>query len=246
MATFVLVHGAWHASWCWERLSPLLETQGHRVVAPDLPGMGSSPGPEDGISLSGWGRHVAAVCGSQAEPVVLVGHSRGGLVISQAAEYQPDAIARSVYLAAFLAPHGGSLWGCLQRLPRPADRAPDLEVAEDGRTSTLRPEAVASSFYNTTSAEWQARAATLVEPEPMASFTDTLVLSDARFGRVPRTYIECTEDRAVPLDLQRLMQADLPCDRVHTLECDHSPFYSCPQTLAALLCAEARENRPAS
>lgn len=239
MSTFLLIHGAWHARWCWERIVPLLERAGHTVLAPDLAGMGGAPLPAEGPLLAAWGRQIAELALAQPEPVALVGHSRGGLVISQAAEYAPQAISRLVYLAAFLVPDGGSLWSALQQVDRPATRPPDLEISADGSETRLREEAIASSFYNTTPEEWRSRAALLVEPEPMSSFTETLALSAMRFGRVPRSYIECLRDRAIPIELQRMMRAALPCDRVTTLDCDHSPFYSCPEQLAGVLLDEA-------
>jgi pimeloyl-ACP methyl ester carboxylesterase len=93
MAVFVLVHGAWHGAWCWERVLPLLEQRGHRVLAPDLPGMGRDPTPLAAITLDGWARFVVDLVGRQAEPVILVGHSRGGAVTSQAADRVPDRVA---------------------------------------------------------------------------------------------------------------------------------------------------------
>jgi hypothetical protein len=69
-------------------------------------------------------------------------------------------------------------------------------------------------------------------PEPLAALTSPLRVTAERFGRVPRAYIECTDDRAISLEMQREMQAALPCDPVITLECDHSPFYSAASELA--------------
>jgi hypothetical protein len=52
---------------------------------------------------------------------------------------------------------------------------------------------------------------------------------------VPKIYLECLQDRAVTLPLQRRMQADTPCDRVMALDSSHSPFFSQPEKLAAAL-----------
>jgi len=59
MTTFILIHGAWHGGWCWERIVPLLEQQGHRVLAPDLPGMGNDSTPLATITLDYWAQFVA-------------------------------------------------------------------------------------------------------------------------------------------------------------------------------------------
>lgn len=231
MATFVLIHGAWHGGWCWEFVAPLLEAAGHQVVAPDLPGMGGDKTPLGEITLERWGRFVESVVREQGEPVVLVGHSRGGIVISQAAEYAPDCLAGLVYLAAFLVPNGRTLHETMQMIPPRRESDGSLVMAPDG-TATIAPDAVKRVFYNTTSDDLVARAAALSGPEPMVSFTTPLKVSDARWGRVPRSYIMCTEDRAIAPHLQRVMVEALPCREVLTMTTDHSPFYSAPDALA--------------
>ncbi len=235
MATIVLVHGAWHGAWCWERVVPLLEAKGHRVVAPDLPGMGADRTPLREVSLESWADFVAELIDAEPDPVVLVGHSRGGVVISQAAEYAPEQVEKLVYLSAFLVRNGESLWETLQELPGDPERGGDLKISPDQSTTSLLPEAVRTNFYNTTDEQWAARAASLICPEPMASFVTPLALTDDAFGSIPRVYIECKRDRAIPLSLQRLMVAQMPCEQVFSLDTDHSPFYSNPEALAAIL-----------
>jgi len=231
MATFILIHGAWHGSWCWERVVSLLEEQGHRVLAPDLPGMGEDHTPFNQITLDYWARFVAVLVRQQDEKVILVGHSRGGIVISQAAEYVADHIQGLIYLAAFLLPNGETLLGTLQGHPRDPERPPDLIVSPDKSSSTITTDAVRNTFYNTTSEVWLARAMSLVGPEPMASFVTPLRVTEEGFGQVPRAYIECLKDRAIPIELQRSMVSALPCESVVTMDSDHSPFYSAPESL---------------
>jgi len=92
MPRFVLIHGAWHGGWCWERVVPLLRAADHEVLASDLPGMGTDRTPFAADVLGQWADFVAALVHEAAEPAVLVGHSRGGLVISEGAERAPDQI----------------------------------------------------------------------------------------------------------------------------------------------------------
>jgi pimeloyl-ACP methyl ester carboxylesterase len=237
MATFVLIHGAWHGGWCWERIVPLLEAKGHKVLAPDLPGMGSDPTPLKDVSVASWARFTADLVSRQAEKVVLVGHSRGGIVISQAAELVPDRIASLVYLTAFLLPNGQTMLGVMEgaRAEREQGAGDVLVVSEDATTCTVRPEEAAPIFYNTTEPYWVVRASAHLVPEPTASFATPIAVTEERFGRVPRIYVECTEDRAIPIALQRRMHEGLPCTTVLSLETDHSPFYSAPAELVAVL-----------
>jgi pimeloyl-ACP methyl ester carboxylesterase len=91
-----LVHGAWHGRWCWVKTIAELEGMGHTVVALDLPGLGEDQTPPAEITLQ---RYVDAVCdalGKEEEPVLLVGHSMGGIVVSEAAERLPEKIKRLV------------------------------------------------------------------------------------------------------------------------------------------------------
>src|SRR5882757_7600779 len=108
MATFIFISGAWHAGWCWERVVPLIEAAGHTAIAPDLLGMGADETPLPEVTLAMWGEQIAALIEEQAEPVFLVGHSRGGVVISDVAERVPDRIISLVYLTAIIAADGES------------------------------------------------------------------------------------------------------------------------------------------
>jgi hypothetical protein len=78
-------------------------------------------------------------------------------------------------------------------------------------------------------------AKSLLVPEPLAPLATPLRLTAARFGSVPRIYVECSEDRAMTLAAQRRMQKALPCRERITLEADHSPFFSHSERLTDVL-----------
>lgn len=236
MATFILIHGAWHGGWCWERVTPLLEANGHHVLAPDLPGMGSDSRPLGSDPLGEWADFVAGLVSNAEAPVILVGHSRGGLVISEVAERVPERIERLVYLTAFLLPAGQSLGDMAGRHPE-AGPGPAILPPQDPSRLALDAERAIPIFYNRTSAADARAAAARLVPEPLAALTKPLQLTAERFGRVPRAYVEAADDRAITLAMQREMQAVLPCDPVITLQAaDHSPFYSAvPELVEALL-----------
>jgi len=109
MVTYVLIHGSWHGGWCWDKLASLLIRQGHSVIAPDLPGHGKDRTPIFKITLQSYVDLVCELLDSQTAPVCLVGHSRGGIVISQAAELRPKKIQKLVYLAAFMLRNGETM-----------------------------------------------------------------------------------------------------------------------------------------
>jgi pimeloyl-ACP methyl ester carboxylesterase len=244
MATFVLIHGAWHGGWCFDPLVPLLEAAGHEVIAPDLPGMGGDEATLAAITLDGWGAFVADICRTAQEPVILCGHSRGGLVISTAAELAPEAISALVYICAMLLPDGMSRASFKEHAePNPEFDAiirhlphgHGMEVDQAGAPfvfAQLSPFDVA-----------QAAAARLVS-EPMSARTTPLSLSDARYGSIPRHYIECLHDLTIPIADQRAMQTLLPCASVTSLEADHSPFLSTPQALSDALITIAERAAP--
>ena len=232
--TFVLIAGAWHGAWCWQRLTPLLEAQGHRVLTPELPATGSDTSDPGSVTLESWARFVADVILRESEPITLVGHSRGGIVISRTAELVPERVKRLVYVSAYLLPAGATLAGTA-RTDVESLVPPNMIPAESGITCTLRADVVSPALFGQCTDADVDYARTRLTPEPLKPLVTPLKVTAQRFGRVPRAYIECLQDRTVTPSAQRRMQAELPCDPVLTLESDHSPFLSHPQELARLL-----------
>lgn len=238
MTTFVLIHGAWHGAWCWPKVSSRLEKFGHRVIAPDLPGMGADSTPLERITLKLWTRHVCRILDAEAEPVVLVGHSRAGVVISEVAEQRPDRIRTLVYLTAFLVRNGECVFDLAQQdmsSPVPAN----MVMSPDKRSSIMRDESLRDAFYGLCSEEDVALARRSVRPEPTTALATAVRVTEGNFGRVPRVYIQCLRDRAIPPALQKQMYTATPCREVLSLDTDHSPFFSAPDELTAHLHAIA-------
>jgi pimeloyl-ACP methyl ester carboxylesterase len=239
MATFVLVHGAWHGGWCFEPIRPLLEAAGHVVLTPDLPGMGGSDAVLSACTLEGWGRFIADLCEGAAQPVILAGHSRGGIVVSTAAEAAPGAINALVYICAMLLPSGMSrgAWKALAE-PNPAFDA-IIERHPTAPATIINPAHAADVFAQMSPPDQVAAAMKRLVAEPDRPRLTPLSLTEARYGSVPRHYIECRQDRTIPIADQRAMQALQPCQSVTALDCDHSPFLSAPRDLAEALLAIA-------
>jgi pimeloyl-ACP methyl ester carboxylesterase len=236
VASFILIHGSWHGGWCFDLVAERLRAGGHEVIAPDLPGMGGDEAALRAVSLQGWADFVANLCrAAQQRPVILVGHSRGGLVISQAAETAPEAIDALVYLCAMMLPSGMSRaeFKALES-PNPAFDA-IIAPVHGGAGSAVDPVSGAAVFAQLAPAQLVAEAMARLVNEPHTPRSTPLQLTPERYGQVPRTYIECTEDRAIPISSQRRMQQASPGAKILTLNADHSPFLSMPEELAQML-----------
>lgn len=234
MSTYVLVHGAWHGAWCWYRIIARLRRASHRVIAPDLLGLGLDCAPSGRVTLERWTRQIARVVESSPEPVVLVGHSCGGVVLSTVAERIPERIRTLAYVTAYLLEDGVSVQDAAAQ-DKDSLIQPALEIDPERRSATLRAEAVREMFYGQCNDEDVALAMALLKPQPLAPLAAPARVSLERFGRVPRVYVECTADRAISHTAQRQMQSALPCQDRIVLNADHSPFFSRADELARVL-----------
>lgn len=231
MRTYVLIHGAWHGAWCWKKVIPLLEKEGHRVVAPDLPGHGKDKRPIADITLQAYTDRVCQILDEQSDPVVLVGHSMGGVVITQTAEYRPEKISKLVYVTAFLLQNGEFL---LQHAEPDTEALvlPNLIMSEDQSYANVKQEALKEVFYADCSDEDVEFAKSRLVPQAAAPFATPVSTTEKNFGRVPRVYIACLRDRAISPSIQEKLYTALPCENVISMDTSHSPFFSAPEELA--------------
>ncbi len=237
MATFVLVHGSWQGAWAWERIVPLLAAQGHAALAVDLPGNGHGATPDRPVTLAMLADHVADLVDRAEPPVILVGHSGGGIVVSEVAERCADALATTVYLCAFLLRSGESIESFYAEHLQPWMQGAVRRVSwsDDRLWSRIDPDSACEVFYQCSTARTAQAAAARLTPQPELPKRTPLQLSAERFARVPRYYVETLQDRSVHIELQRIMQRQVPCRRTFTLDTDHAPQLSRPAELAAIL-----------
>jgi pimeloyl-ACP methyl ester carboxylesterase len=192
VARFVLIHGGWHGAWCWDRVVPLLEAEGHDVLAPDLTGQGARADEvTPSVDLSAHAREIAELLESRdVRDAVLVGHSLGGAAITCAAELVEDRIAQLVYLDAFVPVAGRTVF----------DLLPDFRVAYfeqqarehgDGWLVPLPWESALAAWGVTAEADlrWMVP---LMRPQPLAPFHED-VRSTAAADRLPRAFVSCTD-----------------------------------------------------
>ena len=235
MKTFILIHGSWHSAWNWHKVIPLLEKQGHRAIAIDLPAMGRDKTPIQEVKMKTTVERICQLIDCIEAKVILVGHSKNGIMISQAAEYRPDKIEKLVYLAAYLIPNGKT-----QREYSTQDTEgvlkPYVTIHEELNAHTLRPEIYKEGLYADCEDHITELAKFILSHEPVESGITPLQLTEENYGRIPRFYIECTEDRAVTPFIQRKMYTETPCKKVYSLPTSHSPFFSKPKELTDILC----------
>jgi pimeloyl-ACP methyl ester carboxylesterase len=226
MATFALVHGAWHGGWCWDRLIPELQARGHRAVAVDLPTEDWSAGCAEYAAI------VLDALRDADEDVVVVGHSLGGLTIPLIAAARP--VQRLVFLCALLPQPGCSL--AAQPAEDPGAMQPDFGAAQivhpDGSTSWPEDAAIEKFYHDCApeDAHWAAARLRRQTWKPTDQVTPL-----ATWPPIPSTYILCTEDRAiVPAWSRQIARTRLGGEAVE-FPGGHSPFLSRPAELAAIL-----------
>jgi pimeloyl-ACP methyl ester carboxylesterase len=229
LPVIVLVHGAWHGAWCWAGLQAEFDRRGLASYAVDLPGHGAST--EALTDLYGDADHVVATLTALERPVVLVGHSYGGAVITEAASRRGDDIVHLVYLTAFALEQGESIMTFLAaQPPAPGKLGASIVMADDG-TSSLDPISAVAALYADCPPKVIDAAVARLSPQPMATFTQEATGSPR--DTIASTYVRCTRDEAIHIDHQDPMATR--CTATVTLECDHSPFVSRVSETADLL-----------
>ena len=221
--TAVLVHGAWHGAWCWERVVPLLDAAAIPLLVVDLPSVSHG-----NATLHDDTDYVRGALDSIEGDAVLVGHSYGGAVIS-AAGVHPN-VAHLVYLCAFALDVGESAQtNSLEGGDDPSDLGAAL-VFGDG-VLTIDPDRAVAAFYHDCEPAAAAAAIDRLRPQSLTALTG--VVDAAAWREKPATYIVCTDDRALPVALQR-SNAQRICASIDW-PTSHSPFLSRPDLVADLL-----------
>lgn len=237
MSTFLLVHGAWHSGRCWDRVVPLLEAAGHRVLAPSLTGYGDRAhllGPEVGLDT-----HVAdiveLITAGDLTEVVLVGHSYAGLVISSAANEVPDRVAQLVYVDAMV-PEDGETAVDVQ----PISQALIDLAAKSGdgwRVPPLPERPPPYGLFGVTDPADVAWLRAMLSDQPVRCLQQPVRLDNPALNAVPRTHIHCVG--AVPEGITRrpvpALQPNGSPSQVWELPTGHDCMITMPDELASLL-----------
>jgi pimeloyl-ACP methyl ester carboxylesterase len=227
MTTYVLVHGAWYGGWCWREVARPLQEVGHEVLTPTLTGLGDRANlftPEIGLRT-----HVDDIVDllrrADLHDVVLVGHSYAGLVVREAADREPDRVARIVLVDAWAGGDGASM----------DSLAPDFfrnwidSMTTDGAIAV--PPATAVGVTEPADVAWlEAR----LTPQPRLTFSDATTLTGA-VEAIPCRAVLCTPPGPMPF---ATLAADFGWKTVE-LESGHDAMTTAPAALAGILLEDA-------
>ncbi len=238
MANFLLVHGAWHGAWCWQRVLPELIRAGHSAHAVTLTGVGERAHLlRPVIDLETHITDVtAAMDAEEMNDIVLVVHSYAGMLGTAVADRHPHRLRHLVYLDAVL-PKPGESWSSTHAT---ATRNARIAAAQADPLHSFPAPDPSVFGLNDADHAWVQRRQT---PHPGGPYTHVLHFDPQRVARVPRTFINCTAPPLGTIDVSRLRMADpkfwdgawLPGAQVLEMKTGHDPMVSDPQGLLALL-----------
>lgn len=236
---FVLIAGSWQGAWVWDEVKDHLEAAGHKVTVVELPAHGEDQTPPQDVSMDVYRDKAIAVISGIPGPVVLVGHSMAGMIISAVSEKIPTRIEKLIYVGAMLPANGQSLLD----LAFTDDRSvltPSIIPSEDNLLLDVAHDKVTDIFCQDGSKEVKQRILDKFRLEPAIPFADKVTLSEDAFGKVSKHYVHTELDSAITLFLQKRMVAAAGQVDTYSLHSSHSPQLSMPHKLADLLIRVAR------
>ena len=229
--TIVLVHGAWHGGWCWERVVPLLQNAGYRVVTPTLAGLGERQAElSTQISMDTHVNEIAALVQAQPGPVVLLGHSYAGYVISGVADRLADTgkLRSLIYLDAFV-PLDGERLADTRTLEERARMEASFSAGNPAYAK------IPAKFFGITDAADIAWVDARLTDHPAGTYLQRIALKNTLPASLKRGYIACTSPKLATIDASKeRVRADAGWRYVE-LATGHDAMVTEPQALSQLI-----------
>lgn len=225
----LLVHGAWHGSWCWDAVRPILEAAGHAVHAVDLPTVHAPD--KARLTLADDVRTVREAVQAIDGPVVVVAHSYGGVPTTQAL-VDAENVTQIVYIAAFALDAGESLLGAVGGV------APSWWVIDGPLTTAgTAAEPAEQLFFNDLPEDVARANAARLQAQATSPFQEAI--DGAAWRGIPSTYVITERDGVFPVFAQEALSARAG-STVHRLDTSHSPFLSQPERTAEIILGARR------
>lgn len=237
----VLVHGSWHTGEHWAEVAQELRRAGHEVHTPTVAGHGK--GVDKRVDHARCTQSVVDfITAHDLRDFVLVGHSYGGTIISKVVEAVPERVRRLVYWNAFVLQDGESL---NDNVPPHYRALFDQIAAASADGSVMLPFPIwREAFINDADLATAQSTYETLSPEPYQPFVDKLDLKKFYSLQTPRSYINCTEDTALPhgeWGWHPRMSSRLGLFRLVQIPGSHEVMFSAPQRLAEAIVAAGRD-----
>jgi pimeloyl-ACP methyl ester carboxylesterase len=239
MATFVLVHGAWHGGWCWARVRDRLTAAGHRVLTPTLTGLGERKHlMSREINLE---THIADVVNlleaEELGDVVLVGHSYAGAVTPGVVDRAPERMRQLILLDALMLEFGEA---AIDLTPPDVAATRRAQVEREGQGYMMP--APSAAVFGVSAPEDIAWVARRLTPHPFATYTQKLERRGAGLGNLPRAYIDCIAPPLVTITGSRARVRTKKEWQVRELATGHDAMVTAPRELAEMLASLATQS----
>lgn len=237
-STIVIVHGAWSSSNDWQHVTDDLTAGGGSVISVNLPGHGSDNTPISAISFKLYVDEVKKAIGDR-QNVILVGHSFGGIVVSQVAEEIAPQIKKIIYVVAYVPKNGESLLSIAQT-DAESHVGKNLIIDEKNGIASIKKEGIADVFLADAPKQVADYVAQNLKPEPLAPLATPVTLTEGKFGKISKVFILTLNDHTIGYNLQQKMTKDANIERLYSLPSSHTPFIMFPHVLAQIIALEAK------
>jgi len=233
----VLVHGAWQGDYVWDQIKANLVAEGYRVSVVKLPGHGSDNTPAYQVTFQAYVNEVKNAINEYNEPVMLVGHSLGGAIVTQTAAEMPQKINKLVYVAGYIPESGKSVLD-YSMMDTASSLLPFIRLSDDQTQAAIaEPEINLAKIFSQDATETKNKfLLNQYKAEPTIPMGTPLHYELSSYNSISnKYYIYTLADNAITCDFQQKMVAAAGISNTFIMNTGHSPFVSQPAELTNIL-----------